>query len=85
MDSRKEALTSAREKAVKAQTLFENLNRQCDDKIKVMEGMLANGSGVNNRQSGEKRKLSDNNDNTKDEQKLQPENWKGAALWKSRI
>ena len=66
LDSRKEALTSAREKAVKAQTLFENLNRQCDDKIKVMEGMLANGSGVNSRQSGEKRKLSDNNDNTKD-------------------
>ena len=28
--------------------------------------MLANGSGVNSRQSGEKRKLSDNNDNTKD-------------------
>jgi DNA-binding NarL/FixJ family response regulator len=66
LDSRKEALTLAREKAVKAQTLFENLNRQCDDKIKVMEGLLANNSSASNRQSGEKRKTTDVSDNTKD-------------------
>lgn len=66
LDSRKEALSSAREKAVKAQTLFENLNRECDEKIKVMEGMLANGSAAVGRQSGEKRKVSsDNSDNTR--------------------
>lgn len=67
LDSRKEALSSAREKAVKAQTLFENLNRECDEKIKVMKGILANDSAAVGRQFGEKRKASsDNNDNTRD-------------------
>lgn len=66
LDSRKEALTSSREKAVKAITLFENISRQCDDKIKVMEGFLANNSGASNRQNGEKRKATDVSDNTKD-------------------
>lgn len=67
LDSRKEALSSAREKAVKAQTLFENLNRECDEKIKVMKGILANDSAAMRRQSGEKRKISvDSSDNTRD-------------------
>lgn len=66
LDSRKEALTLAREKAVKAQTLFENLNRQCDDKIKIMEGLMANGVNVGGKQADEKRKAANRNDNTKE-------------------
>lgn len=67
LDSRKESLTSAREKAVKAQTLFENLNRECDEKIKVMKDFLANSSAAVGRQAGEKRKnTSDNTDNVRE-------------------